>query len=272
MFRWVILGFLIFANVVIGLQLLEPKQLVTISFLDVGQGDAIYIRAANGNDILIDGGAGPSVLRELAKETSFFDREIDVVVATHPDKDHIGGLVDVFKRYDISFYLDPGIANSTNAYTRLEELTQHMPKHTARTGMRIVLDSETYLTVLYPDSIRYEDINDSSVVLRLTHGEVDVLLTGDAGVRVEQLLTNTFGQALESEILKVGHHGSKTSTLASFIAAVNPSAAVISAGKDNRYGHPHEQVLKTLKNIPVLETAAAGTISFVSDGEVFWLR
>lgn len=251
---------------------LKPPQTLTISFLDVGQGDAIYIQAPNGNDVLIDGGRTAQVLRMLAAETSFFDRDIDVVVATHPDEDHIGGLVDVFDRYAVSYYLHSGITTESEAFSALTERIGEATEVIARTGMRVMLSDEVVLSVLYPDSIRSVSENDLSVILKLSYGDFDVLLTGDAGMQIEQLLVASYGSTLQSEILKVGHHGSKTSTLPSFVETVGPSAAIISAGKNNRYGHPHQRVLDVLEKIPVLETSVAGTISFESDGETFWLK
>lgn len=272
MIRTLVLIGLFVLNVGIFAHILKPPQTLLISFLDVGQGDAIYIQAPNGNDVLIDGGRTSQVLRMLAAETSFFDRSIDVVVATHPDEDHIGGLVDVFDRYEVTHYLHSGTTADSDAFNALTEKTQSVTQIIARTGIRIFLADDVVLSVLYPDSLRSVSENDLSVVLQLHYGDFDVLLTGDAGMQIEQLLVDAYGAELQSDILKVGHHGSKTSTHPSFIETVAPSAAIISAGKNNRYGHPHERVRSVLEKIPVLETSVAGTISFESDGERFWIK
>lgn len=252
-----------------------------VVFLDVGQGDATYIEAPNGRQLLIDGGASGSVIaRELGRVMPFWDRSINVVMATHPDLDHIGGLPEVFARFDIDYFLEPGAESETEYDDELLRLvssegSQYM---LAKRGQRLWLDETAgvYLDILYPDQevSDYTDPNDASIVARLVYGKTEFLLTGDAPKEVEEYLVWLDSDVVTADVLKVGHHGSRTSTSDFFVGWVDPEYAVISAGKDNRYGHPHEEVLETLEQfeIETINTAEVGRVEFVSDGESLAVR
>ncbi|MFC1730840.1 ComEC/Rec2 family competence protein [candidate division KSB1 bacterium] len=253
----------------------EKDGVLTVAFLDVGQGDAIFIEAPNGNQMLIDGGRNAAVLRELGKVMSFSDHSIDVVITTHPDKDHIAGLIDVFERYDVTTYLDPGVMHDTGEYQTLLGMVEKegiTPIH-ARRGMKILLDNsvdeEVFAEILFPDrDVSGVETNLGSIVLRVVYGETEVMLTGDSPKSIEKYLVSIDGEKLQSDILKAGHHGSKTSTIESFVGFVNPEFTIISAGKDNSYGHPHEDVMEIFKQLGIetINTADVGTIIFTSDG------
>jgi competence protein ComEC len=247
-------------------------HLLRVSFLDVGQGDAIFIQTPEGIDMLIDGGKDTRVLRELGKLMSPLDKTIDIVVATHPDADHIGGLSEVFDRYAVKDFVYTSIESDTSYYERLTSAVAQEPSvrtHEITSARIMNLGSGVSAHILYPDrEIISGDTNDASVVIKLEYGSTSVLLTGDAGVEVEQWLVRLYGGELKSDILKAGHHGSRTSSSKSFVEQVAPRVAIISAGKDNSYGHPHKEVLDTfsLFGIDVFSTAQLGTISFTSDG------
>ncbi|MBI2618095.1 MBL fold metallo-hydrolase [Candidatus Kaiserbacteria bacterium] len=245
--------------------------LLTVAFLDVGQGDAIFIESPNGNQMLIDGGPNGAVLRELSKIMPFHDRFIDVILATHPDKDHIAGLIDVIERYEVGKYLEPGVLNDTGVYqTLLNAVSEkEIPVTYARRGMHIVLDEGVRADILFPDrDVTNVETNSGSIVLRVVYGETEFMLTGDAPQSIERYLMSLDGNDLQSDVLKAGHHGSRTSSDESFISSVHPDIAVISAGKDNSYGHPHKEVLEILSKagIKIFNTAEEGTIIFTSDG------
>ncbi|MBY0539494.1 MBL fold metallo-hydrolase [Patescibacteria group bacterium] len=251
---------------------------LTVSFFDVGQGDAIFIQTKDGVELLIDGGPDSSVLRGLGNRMPFWDRSIDAVVATHPDKDHIGGLVDVLKRYDIGTIVESGVSHNTS-FTRSFELgaqSENAARILARRGMRFMLGEDVYADVLYPttDVSSLKDTNAGSIILRVVYGEVEFMLTGDAPLSVEKSLLASYGEKLQSDVLKVGHHGSKTSNVESFVTAVNPQYAIFSRGCGNSYGHPHETVVALFEKlkIPTLDTCREGMITFVSDGETASLR
>jgi len=250
------------------------EGVLTVSFLDVGQGDSIFIEAPNGNQMLVDGGRNSAVLRELSSVMSFNDRTIDVVVATHPDKDHISGLIDVFKRYDIDTFLYSGVMHNTGEYqTLLDTVSEEGITPTlARRGMRVVLGGGAFAEILFPDrDVSNVETNLGSIVLRVVYGDTEVMLTGDSPQSIEKYLVSIDGEKLEGDILKAGHHGSKTSSAKSFVSFVNPEFAIISAGKDNGYGHPHKEVMDIFKqfNIKTINTADVGTIIFTSDGVTF---
>lgn len=253
----------------------RPTHYLEVHFLDVGQGDATFIETPDGVQVLIDGGREAGVLRTLAKEMSFFDRHIDVVIATHPDADHIGGLIDVLKRYEVELIVVTENKSETptaDAFFKAVEAEGAQVVY-ARKGASLALGASTTLTVLFPDRNPVEfESNASSIVTQLRYGDTEFMLTGDAPQSIEEYLVHTFGTALKSDVLKVGHHGSDTSTAEAFLLAVDPDIAVISAGKDNSYGHPHEEVVDRLRahGVSMLETAAVGTVSLVSDGVRVW--
>lgn len=262
-------------GIIVGLIFFFPARAgkLTVAFLDVGQGDSIFITGPTGVQLLIDGGAGPSVLRGLSSQMPFYDRTIDYVIATHPDQDHIGGLVDVVERYVVRHYLESGVQSDSPAYHALEGLLEHK-QVTRGAAYRVdVLDlgGGAYARILFPDrAVVGLETNTASVVLQVVYGDHEFLLTGDAPKSIEKYLVSLYGGSLLSDVLKLGHHGSNTSSEEEFIDVVSPTYAVVSAGKDNRYGHPHQEVVERVrqKNIPLFSTAEEGTIIFVSDGAV----
>jgi competence protein ComEC len=277
--KWYLLAALFLANILIWCAVFaeERNNILTVAFLDVGQGDAIFIEAPNGNQMLVDSGPNTKVLRELSKLMPFYDRSIDVVIATHPDADHIGGLIDVFERFDIGMFLEPGVEHDTNAYAALLRAVdkEASTRFLARRGMSIVLDNGVIIRILFPDrDVAGLDTNDASIVAQLVYGETEFLLTGDSPQKIEEYLTSLYGDELESDVLKVGHHGSKTSTSELFLGFASPRIAVISAGAQNRYGHPHEKVLSVLEQFDVetFITSKLGTIVFESDGKDVWVK
>lgn len=254
---------------------IENEKILGVYVLDIGQGDATYIRTPAGNDMLIDGGPSQRVLEELASVMPWYDRTIDVVLATHPDKDHIGGLPHVLERYRVGVYIEPGIESENMIDDEVRRILdeKNIETITARRGMRVNFGDGAYFDILYPDKdvSGLKDTNDASIVGRIQYGSTSIMFTGDASTRVEKNLVSVYGRALDSDILKVGHHGSNTSTDKSFVEVISPDVAVISVGKNNRYGHPKQAVLDTLEQFQVktLRTDEEGTIMFVSDGKEF---
>lgn len=246
--------------------------LLRVSVLDVRQGDAIFIQSPTGTQILIDGGRDRSVLRRLPQEMSLLDRSIDVVIETHPDADHIGGLPGVFDRYRISYFLSPGVEHSTSDTLALAYALHHesgVTSMTARRGMRLDIGGSAYIDILYPDrDVTSVETNSGSIVARLVYGNTAFMLTGDAPTSVEEWLVALDGDSLASDVLKAGHHGSKTSTSASWLAVVDPEVVAISAGEGNPYGHPAPEVLERVRTggAMILSTIDKGTIRFTSNG------
>ena len=245
--------------------------ILTVAFLDIGQGDAIFIDAPSGNQMLIDGGPGKSVLRELSKVMPFYDRSIDVVIATHADQDHVGGLPNVLKNYKVNIFMEPGLSGPSSSYEELEKMVgnnkSNIKKILARRGMVVDLGDGAILQILFPViDPPGTNTNMSSIVAKLVYGENEFMLTGDSPIAIEDYLVSLGG--LQSDVLKAGHHGSKTSSSDEFVRAVAPQHTVISAGKNNRYTHPHQEVLDILNNfgIKILRTDELGIIVFKSDG------
>lgn len=261
--------------------LLIPKKsdsLAKVSMLNVGQGDSFLIEAKNGRQILIDGGRDAQVLGELSRVMPKGDRSIDVVIATHPDADHIGGLPLVLARYDVGMFLTADSTTDTDQFKTLNDvlLEQKIPSYYVRQGMKISLDTDvslpTTFSILFPDrSTTYWETNSASVVGRLDIGDTSMLLTGDAPSSVENFLLKARPQAVDVDILKLGHHGSKTSSSSEFLKATSPSLALVSAGVANRYGHPATDVLNRLKefSIPFVSTQDKGTVTFTTDGKTW---
>jgi len=254
----------------------DASGYLQVHFLDVGQGDAVFIQTPDGIEILIDGGANSGVLSELSKHMSFFDRDIDMIVGTHPDKDHIGGLVDVLERYNVSSVLTTENESDSAAYNAYATAVQAEGATVtyARRGQVFTLGASTTLEVLFPETDTTDmESNAASIVLQLRYGETEVLLTGDSPKRIEEYLVLTQGEHLQSDVLKVGHHGSRTSTSEMFLKEVDPQFAVISAEKNSRYGHPHVEVTDMLFNqrVKTYSTAQEGTVSFLSDGRAAWV-
>lgn len=250
-----------------------PNTGLTVSFLDVGQGDAILIEGPTGIEMLIDGGKDRSVLREVPRVMGPLDRSIDILVATHPDADHIGGLPGVLKRYTVARFFEPGMDGETTIYESLEVAVDHergITEGVLRTGMRIHLGDGAYADILHPEDnvAQLRETNDASIMMRLVYGETEFMLTGDAPAWAEDRAVARYGDSLKSDVLKAGHHGSKTSTSPLFLAAVDPEIVVVSAGKDNSYGHPNADVVSRIlaSGASILSTISEGTITFVSDG------
>ncbi len=244
-----------------------------IYFLDIGQGDAIYMRTPAGHDILVDGGPSRIILQKLAEVMPFYDRSIDVVIETHPDADHIGGLPSVLERYRVGLFLEPGIdsKNAIDDELRRLRVEKNIPSELARRGMIINFGDGAHFDVLFPDTdvSGFKNTNDASIVGQMKYGSTTIMLTGDSTKKIENYLVSIDGSRLESDILKAGHHGSHTSSGENYVKTVAPQYVVISAGKNNRYGHPHADVLGIFERlgIKIARTDREGTIKFVSDGE-----
>ncbi len=240
--------------------------------LDVGQGDALFIESPTGTQVLVDGGPPRKILSALARVMSPFDKHIDAIIVTNPDQDHIGGFLDILKTYKVDKVFKPGTYNDSKVYQNLkiEIKNKKIPNILAKKGMRLDIGGGAIIDILFPDrDVSLWDSNDGSIIGRLSYGKTSVMLTGDATIETEKIILkeNRAGD-LQSSILKVGHHGSRTSTGASFVKAVAPIYALISNGKNNNYGHPHKDTLDTLISfgVKIFRTDLLGTIIMQSDG------
>jgi len=253
------------------------NEYLEIVFLDVGQGDSIYIEAPNGKQVLIDSGPNGKILSSISSVIPFADRSIDLVISTHPDSDHIGGMSYIFDRYKIKTFIDNGVTSTSEIYKILENKInkEKSQRIIIKNKKRIILDKNKniYLDIIFPnkDMSNLEETNDGSIVIRLIYGDVSFLLMGDATKYTENLISwSENDENLKSDVLKLGHHGSKTSTNEFWLEKVEPYIAIISAGKNNRYGHPDQEVIDLLDKLGIkyFETYKEGNIIFRTDGYV----
>jgi competence protein ComEC len=257
-----------------------PDGRLHMIFLDVGQGDAIFIQTPSGRQILIDGGPTPSaVLDRLGQHMPFWDRSLDLVILTHPDIDHLAGLIPVLERYQVGQILESAAGGERNPYyAQWQALVSEkgVSVQQAIAGMVVELRDGVIIEVLNPppgaQSDREGD-NDLSIAVRLTMGQASFLLTGDTEAKGEGWMLAS-RRPVHSAVLKVSHHGSGNATTTPFLEVVRPQLAVISVGAGNRFGHPAPEVLERLEKagVQVLRTDQQGTIEITTDGEGLWLR
>jgi len=280
--RWVIPPLLVIAILVSVAAATMPDENLHVSFLDVGEGDAILIQTPTHQDILVDGGPSPQAISlGLGKKLPFWDRTIDLVILTHPHADHLTGLLEVLHRYEVKQVLYPDLDYDSPLYDEWLSLIEEKDiKHTiAQVGQQIDLGEGVVIEVINPPnpplSDTESDIDNNGVVLRLSMGDASFLFTADIFWEAEfELIAHRAD--LRSTVLKVAHHGSDTSTTEEFLAVVNPQVAVISAGAEDRFGHPSDEVMERLTKIvgndKIYLTAERGTIEFTTDGERLWVE
>ncbi len=272
---------LLTTTIVWAMVLSAPDARLHVSILDVGQGDCIVVQSPSGRTVLIDG--GPDGRRTCALVDGlrpFWDRTIDVVVATHPHADHLGGLLSVIQRYGIGMVVEPAIQCEGALYEewRARVTDADCDVVSATRGQEMDLGDGTLLQILNPAEMPLsgtnDDMDNNGVVIRLTYGDVSFLFAADIRAEAERALTGHAASVLRSNVLKVPHHGSESSSSERFIAAVAPGIAVVSAGEDNPYGHPHPVVLEryAATATELLVTCATGTIEFVTDGATLWIQ
>jgi len=255
----------------------QSNHLLTVTFFDVGQGDAALIRTPQDQTILIDGGPDRTILTKLGESLPWTRRTIDLVILSHPHADHVAGLNYVLARYRVRHVLMTGAIHTTPEYLKFLELLKNkeVPVTIAQAGQVIELNGGVSVEVLWPfKSVvgeRVNDLNITSIVNRVVYKATAVLFTGDTPKENEAALLNS-GSDLTAQILKVAHQGSRTSSSEEFIKAVAPEVAVIPVGQ-NSYGHPHAEVVERLKKLVevVLRTDAEGDITWQSNGQS-WQR
>lgn len=249
---------------------LRSSNEMEVCFLNVGQGDAILIHRYPFVQVLIDGGPDDTILYKLRKHLPFFDRTIEAIILTHPQQDHLTGLLEVLKYYQVKNIVVTGVKSKSFLFQQWEkELQNSQAKiYFAKQGLTFQFSKNTWLKILYPFNFLqkefYKDLNNTSIVATLNLRGHKFLFTGDISSKVEKQLLDHF-ESLNVEILKIAHHGSKYSTSDEFLAKALPEWAIISAGKNNRYHFPHKETLKRLKkyDIKVLTTIKNGDICFI---------
>ena len=246
------------------------RDALHVDIYDVGQGSSARILGPTGVEIIVDTGPGQALFQEFSTHRSFFDRHLDGVILTHFDSDHIEATRELIERYDID-HLFIG-STPTNDDTIAADVLVVAEEHNVDViqldaGDTLSLGGGAVLEILWPgnDVDRYDD-NDKSLAMKVTYGKSSLLITGDASKTIEDRLVMAYGSRLESELLVLGHHGSRTSTSARFLRTVNPELAVVSAAADSRFGHPHEDVIALVNSFSIpLVTTFEGTLSYRLD-------
>ncbi len=253
-----------------GLSAQNAHQL-TVSYFDVGQGDAELIRTPSSQNILIDGGPDKTVEEKLGSTLPFYDRTIDLMILTHPHADHLNGLIGVLKTYPVKKVFLSEMKNKTEGYQEFLNIIRekNIPMEYVTEGKHVIFSPSVAIDILAPfnDEQSKIDVNNASVVAKITYQKTTFMFTGDAEVPEEEHMIRD-GENVTSEVLKVGHHGSKTSTSEEFLAEVHPNIAIISVGKKNMYHHPSTEIIHRLEqnNITVYRTDEDGDITVKSDG------
>jgi len=270
-----------------------PDGKLHIIFCDVGQGDAAYIRLPDGRDMLVDGGPNERVLECLGNHMPFWDRSLDLVLLTHPQKDHLQGMLSVLERYQIGYLIRSNVSNTSAMYTQLTSIIKKRNIHERFvTSGELITAGAVRVSVLWPTKEQIadmgsptviqgasvlggdsDDINNGSLVFRLRFGSFDAIFPGDADMHVESKYVGTVLADSTIELLKVPHHGSKYSMTEEYINKLKPEISIISVGK-NMYGHPAKETLTMLANnmSRVLRTDQKGDIEVVSDGVRWTIR
>ena len=269
-------------SVVFLISSLQPTKL-KVSFLDIGQGDAILIQTPSGHTMLIDGGPTNKILEKLSQHMNYFDTDIDVIVATHPDADHVTGLILVLEKYNVHTILISKAESKTGVFA---DLTKHIEEekadvHVAETNDELDFHDGVIAKVLYPSKnyiAKKNDTNDASVSMEIIYGDETFLLTGDLPSKEEGKLISALSSLRQSResadsnitVYKAGHHGSKTSSGETLLKYIKPEYSVISAGVNNKYGHPNQETITRLEKYSkeILSTITHGTISFITDGRL----
>ena len=255
-------------------------QNLRVAFLDVGQGDAALVLFPGGTQILIDGGPDHSVLGELAAVMPPSDRTLELIVLTHPDADHLAGLLPVLERYRVERILETGIRKDTALFRKFEAALarEGAERIVAGQAMRLHIGKFAVFDVLWPQEAHDGEVIDSpnnlGVVARLQYGATSFLFPGDIEASTESKLVLCCKAMLDADVLKAAHHGSKTSSFAQFLEAVTPDIVVVSVGKNNRYGHPHDTVVERLSGIShqIFRTDEHGVVVMESNGRAVMVR
>jgi beta-lactamase superfamily II metal-dependent hydrolase len=253
-------------------QFSKESNALEVIFFDIGQGDGILIKTPTHQKILIDGGPDNKIIYKIGQSLPFYEKKIDLMILTHPHADHLTGLIEVLRRYEVKKILSTGVLHTTPDYLEwLEEIKERgVPMEIAKAG-QVFNFGDVKLEILYPSQNfsgeRVENLNNTSIVSKLTFGSTSFLLAGDAEAEVEEQLIAA-GVDLKADVLKVGHHGSKDATSQEFLDKVSPQVAVIQVGAKNKYGHPSRQTISRLERagVQIFRNDLDGDVKMVSDG------
>ncbi len=274
-FIFIILFLTFFAgkNFLLISQASEAKNNLEVIFLDVGQGDAILIKTPYGQNILIDGGEDEKIIKRLGEKLPWWDKRIDLMILTHPHSDHVAGLIEVLKRYKVLKVLYTGVNHNSPDYLAWLKIINEkkIDLNIINHFQKIILGENCILEILYPidkkDIDDQTNLNNTSIVSKLSYGQISFLFMGDIEREIENVLISKSSK-LKADVLKIGHHGSDTSSSIDFLKTVQPKYAIMEVGKDNDFGHPSSRIIKRLErqSIEIFRTDFDGSIKFISNG------
>ena len=251
----------------------DEQNYLEVVFFDVGQGDATWVEFTNGDQMLIDCSKDRKVLKQIGKEMWFYDNTLDYLVITHPDLDHYGGCIDIIKKYKVEHIIYNGVKKTDSNFWR--KFNQAYQKENAKyyniTKPKEINIASSSLNFFFPDRnlakqgnrTKFASTNNTSLVFKLKHGKIDILFSGDGEKKLERYISREYSEKLNSEIYKMGHHGSAGSSNNFFISKIQPNISIASAGKDNSFGHPSPVAIQRLENIgsQIFRTDQDGDIS-----------
>lgn len=276
--KWIIMPLLVAIFLIWSAAFSLSENQLHVFFLDVGQGDAIFIRTPSHQNILIDGGPSPiDISYQLGTLLPYWDRRIDLMILTHSHNDHIEGLIEILRRYQVKRILVPLIEINSAVSAELHKLVaqNEIEVVTAFAGLKIYLGEDILLYVMHPPadylSNTSSDADNNGIVIKLSYHEISFLFTADIRIEAEQNMLAR-GCDLQSTVFKVAHHGSSTSSCSRFISSIDPQVAIISCGHENTFGHPHSEVLERLSSKNIYRTDIHGTIELITDGTKLWVR
>lgn len=254
-------------------------RFLSVNYLDIGQGDATLLITPENQKILIDTGPPGSLMAKIPKFLAFFDKKIDLLILTHTDLDHIGSAFELLNNYSVRQVILPQDLKDKKEFENLLLLLekQNIPFYFARQSQDWKIGKSVYLDFLYPlDNLSLQaqtKLENNSLIFKIIYGKTAFLFSGDAGIKEEKSLVLS-QQNLQAEIYQVGHHGSKTSSSMEFLTSIQPKISIISAAKENTFGHPHPETMQRLNNLKstIYQTAQAGDLIFYSDGQKVWLQ
>lgn len=255
---------------------INPEEAMKVYFLDVGQGDATLIRTPKGNDILIDGGPDNTLIKKLGEYLPFSNRDIEYMILTHPDSDHIIGLVEVLNRYQVNNIIMTGVSDDLSAYEVFLNIIdeKNIPVTIVDQPQEIFFEDNIKFEIIYPfssfENQVAENINNTSIAGRLIYASTSIMFTGD--LENEEELFTQLGTTLEADVYKAGHHGANNANSRDFVEAIDPDYVVVSAGADNRFGHPHYRAIRIFEriNAQISRTDQHGDILFITNGHDFF--
>jgi competence protein ComEC len=255
----------------------DKSNLLRVCFLNVGQGDAILIKSPQGKNILIDGGPNANLIHQLGNKHSYQNHQIDILILTHAHADHYIGLIEVVKRYDIKLILWSGIDAHNSSYLYFKKLLENYNVNVTLLGQEYLIEDNLKIKILYPTHIlkeeEAEDVNNTSVSLILSYGNIDFWLAGDLTCEGEEEIIKQ-NLDIKAEIYKASHHGSRWSNCDNILDKIKPELAIIQSGIDNQHKHPHPETLERLeeRNINILRNDELGDIWIHSDGMEYWVK